>query len=391
MSMVELKNILKVEDPSGRVYYLGTLKPLEIKQLTFVPVVSGTEEPTEDSSESLNSKAGGYQRAGDSKRMRDIKRFILDRPSCLIPPVLLCARGKWSFTPQSNSTKNFGTIQASDLAAIIDGQHRLGGLWKLAIDQEVDETVKSRPIPFMAIDDMQEDEEKQEFVDINGNQKGVKKSLLVYLDREGDFASKVADALREDEESVFRGRIGLEKRHDWQLILFGAAKECVDLMFSKNFTVTKDFNPKDDLKLQASAISFVLSYWKAVKSSMHEYWSDIDKMPAIDAKKSPDKPGTSGFQYRLLEETGIRAFSKLAAKLFSARWMASSKAPSFDSITSDLESLAKRDRVKLVLTKPKFNAEVLKLNSDLKSTGKAGVEAIYLYLEAECDQIIQGN
>ena len=37
---VEVRNVLRVEDPIGVVYYLGTIKPQQIKELTFVPVVT---------------------------------------------------------------------------------------------------------------------------------------------------------------------------------------------------------------------------------------------------------------------------------------------------------------------------------------------------------------
>jgi DGQHR domain-containing protein len=320
--------------------------------------------------------------------MEKIKDFIVHRRACLIPPVLLSARGNWKFTP-SNANKSFGTIQADDLAAIIDGQHRLGGLLKLANDSTIDEELKQRPIPFMAVDDMDIAIEKQEFVDINGNQKGVKKSLLVYLEREDNFSAMAALAMMEDEESVFKGRIDTQKKHDWTIFLFGAAKECVDLMFSKNFTAPKGFDPYQDKEVRAAAIGFVLNYWRTVRDAMPEFWADMEKMPNISVKKSKDKPGTSDFDYRLLEETGIRAFSKLAAKLFVTTWIDGIKSPAFELISKYLEKMAGREQVKLVLSKPSKNDAVLKLNNDLKSTGKAGVDAIFIYLESELQQVIQ--
>jgi len=383
----ELKNVLKIVDPTGLTYYLGTITPSEIKSLTFVPVV--TEAASQgDTSEGLKEVPGGYQRSGETKRMEKIKEFIIHRPSCLIPPVLLSARGHWKFTP-SSASKSFGSIQAEDLAAIIDGQHRLGGLLKLASDENIDEELKQRPIPFMAVDNMDIAIEKQEFVDINGNQKGVKKSLLVYLEREDNFSAMVALAMMEDEESVFKGRIDTQKKHDWTIFLFGAAKECVDLMFSKNFTAPKSFDPYLDKEVRAASIEFVLRYWRTVKDVMPEFWGDMEKMPNIGVRKSKDKPGTSDFDYRLLEETGIRAISKLAAKLFVTTWIDGIKSPSFDLISKYLENMASRERVKLVLSKPSKNESVLRLDSDLKSTGKAGVDAIFIYLESELQQVIQ--
>lgn len=386
----ELKNVLKVVDPTGLTYYLGTITPEEIKALTFVPVVTETSQQ-DNEVERLKEVPGGYQRSGDTKRMIKIKEFIVKRPSCLIPPVLLSARGKWKFTPSSSTNKNIGTIQADEQAAIIDGQHRLGGLLQLAVDDNISDDLKKRPIPFMAIDSMDLDIEKQEFVDINGNQKGVKKSLLVYLEREDNFSAMAALALMEDEESVFKGRIDTQKKHDWTVFLFGAAKECIDLTYSRSFIIPKGFDPFSSKDVRPAAIEFVLNYWRAVRDAMPEFWADMDKMPNFGVKKSKDKPGTTGFDYRLLEETGIRAFSKLASELFVTTWIDGMKSPSFELITNYLDQLAAREQVKLVLSKPSKNEEVLKIDSDLRSTGKAGVDAIFIHLKSELQRVIQGG
>lgn len=390
---VELKNVLKVTDPTGLVYYLGTLTPLEIKNLTFVPVVTKTPFSVDESSW-LNEQPDGYQRAGDPKRMQAIKKFIVDeftvrQRSCLIPPVLLSARGQWKFTPANKQFENFGTIQANELAAIIDGQHRLGGLWQLAIDSEVKDILKQRPIPFMAVDNMEPKSEEREFIDINDNQKGVKKSLTRYLEREKSFFGMAANALMTDEESVFYGRIDTQKKEDWIVIQFGAVKECIELMFNTDFKRSKQFDPQQDEKVRTSAIAFVLKYWQTVKESMPEFWSDMEKMPSINTKKSKEYPGTNSFRYRLLEETGIRAFSKLASELFSITWIEGIRSPSFDKIEKYLEAMAKRDKVRRVLTKPKEDQTVLDLDPELKSTGKAGVNAIFRHLKDELLQVIQ--
>ncbi len=383
---VELKNVLKVEDPSGLVYYMGTLAPEYIKKLTFVPVVSPSQR-SGDESILLNERPDkGYQRAGEIKRMETIAKFVKEHPRCLIPPVVLASRGKWHFTPTAKSD-HFGTLQAEDLAAIIDGQHRLGGLLRLAHDPDAGADAKARTIPFMAVDNLPEEEERQEFVNINDNQKGVKKSLIHYLSRDKTFAGRAATALAEDEESVFKGRIGIQKREDWDIFLFGAAKECVDLMFGKKMTQVKKFDPTKDESVQEAAIEFVLKYWKAVRDAMPEFWSDMDKMPPFGLKRSKEQPGVSAFHYRLLEETGIRAFSKLANELFFLTWMDPLKAPAFDAIKEYLGKMTESADVRKALTKPKHDATVLEMDPNLKSTGKAGVDAIFLYLEAELDKV----
>jgi DGQHR domain-containing protein len=382
---VELKNVLKVIDPCGLTYFLGTLTPKEIKQLIFVPVVNLAER--DDSTLFLVEKPGGYQRAGDSKRMDVIRDFVKGRPNCLIPPVVLSARSQWEFTPVSKQHDRFGSIQAKEVAAIIDGQHRLGGLLRLVNDEEADDNLKSRPIPFMAIDDMGFDLEKQEFVDINYNQQGVKKSLIHYLNREESFAGKAAFALMEDEESPFKGRIDSETKHPWSLILFGAIKECVEEMFGENMRKSRSFNPELDGSLQEQAIEFVLQYWRCVQTCLPEFWADLSLMPAPKEKKSKEKPGTAGFNFRLLEETGIRAFARLADTLFHINWLDTTRQPSFDAVRRYLTELAKRENVRKALTKPSKDESITKWDPDLKSSGKAGVKAIHHHLVSELQLI----
>lgn len=382
----ELRNVLRVEDPTGLVYYLGTITPAEIKQLTFVPVVSASEREGQDESILLNERPNeGYQRSGEVKRMQKICEAVQSRPKCLIPPVVIATRGAWKFTAASPKTPNFGTITASDQAAIIDGQHRLGGLLRL-LKEAADESVKGRQIPFMAVDELDQQDEREEFMVINDNQKGVKKSLIHYLGKDKDFYGRAAYALMEDDGSPFKGRIDIQKKHDWDLVLFGAVKECVELMFGDAVRTAKKFDPYKDEKIQERAIEYVLSYWKAVRENLPEFWADIEKMPPIGAKKSKEKPGTTAFTYRLLEETGIRAFSELASELFALTWMDLGK-PSFEQIGDYLSKMSGSDQLKKVLTKPKHDPTVLELDPKLDSSGKAGVKALSTWLHDELRKV----
>ena len=385
-----LKNVLQIQDPTGLQYFLGTLHASEIKELTMVPVVTMSPPVGEDPELQLNENSqDGYQRAGDPGRMQKIADFVMKRPACVIPPVLLSCRGQWLFEPTSKNS-SIGTLVANDLAAIVDGQHRLGGLWRLARDTSSPSELRNRVIPFMAVADMTLEDEKQEFVDINGNQRGVKKSLLRYLDRHLTFSGRAATALMEDEESVFKGRIDEQKKRDWSLMLFGAAQDCVDEMFGRALQIKK-FNPENNSQQQESALEFALLYWRTVRDSLPTFWSDIDYMPPVDTHKSKQQPGTRAFRYRLLEETGLRAFSRLACDLFAMTWMDALHAPSWDTITQYLTTLGQSEKIDLILSKPKVRPEVLDENPLLKSTGKAGVDTLYLYLKDELLRIAQSG
>lgn len=116
---MRINDVIKVEDRDF-VYYLGTLNPSQILELTFVPC----EVPVAALENVLNIRhQGGYQREGDVKRMEKIKSHYAENNGSLIPPVLLSTRGSWEFLPAGRNTPNFGAIQANDCAAIIDGQH----------------------------------------------------------------------------------------------------------------------------------------------------------------------------------------------------------------------------------------------------------------------------
>lgn len=146
-----LTNVLHVQEPTGLKYFLGTLHASEIKELTMVPVVTRSSPSTDDPELQLNEdSADGYQRAGDTQRMQKIADFVKERPDCVIPPVLLSCRGQWAFEPSSKNS-SIGTLVADSLAAIVDGQHRLGGLWRLARDTSSSVELKNRVIPFMAV------------------------------------------------------------------------------------------------------------------------------------------------------------------------------------------------------------------------------------------------
>ena len=296
----KLQNVLCIQDPTGLRYFLGTLHASEIKELTMVPVVTLTPPDAEHPDLWLNENSeAGYQRAGESRRMALIADFIRARPNCVIPPVLLSCRGRWMFEPASK-TSTIGTLVAHDLAAIVDGQHRLGGLWRLATNTHAPPQLRNRVVPFMAIADMSLEDEKREFVDVNSNQRGVKKSLLRYLDRHVSFSGRAATALMEDEESVFQGRIDEQKKRDWSLILFGATQDCVDEMFGRALNIKK-FDPARNPHQQEPALEFTLTYWRTVKEALPMFWADIDKLPAVRVRKSKDNPGTRAFRYRLLE------------------------------------------------------------------------------------------
>jgi DGQHR domain-containing protein len=380
---MEIKDVLRVEDPNGLVLYMGVLAPNQIKQLTFVPIAS-----KKDTHEILVVRTEqGYQREGDVKRMAQIKKFLSESPKSLIPPVLLSTRDAWEFIP--GKVANFGTLKANDLAAVIDGQHRLGGLSLLNDDESIDKKVRDRRIPFLAVSDLEVRREEEEFVAINNNQKGVKKSHIAYIMREKAFPNQAALALMEDDESPLCNRISIEKPEDWSVATFGHVTTMVSLTFNSFFITNAKFDPVnggDDLR--AKGIEILIEYWKRVRDAFPDQWADMELMPDPHQKKSTAMPGTKKFRFRLLEGTGLLAFAKIGSKILYRSWIPSSSDIAWDHVSSELSHLAQRERVKLILQKisPVNRADIMALNPKLDSFGKAGFEAMAEILEGALEE-----
>jgi DGQHR domain-containing protein len=380
---LKIDNVLQVVDPAGLTYYMGTITPPEIMQLTFVPCVVRVNEDV------LNVRTqDGYQREGDKKRMSEISDFYAKNLSSLIPPVLLSTRGKWKFTPQPK-TSAFGTIEAQDCAAVIDGQHRLGGLSMLCTKEGLPNEALMRTIPFMAIEFADVPKESQEFEVINGRQKGIKPSHLKYIKRSADFTGNAANMLKEDEDSVFFGRIAIAERHDWDLITFGAACELVDLTFDSYFCSNTLFRPKASEEAQAKALIFLQNYWKAVAQAFDGMWHEIHILPPVGSTKSAQHPGRTKFKFRVLEETGLRAIASLGSRVLRKAWMDDAEDISWPSVDTFLQKVANDTKVNLVMQKlkPENKEAILAIDARFQMQGKAGAAPLIQTLLGALDKV----
>lgn len=374
---MHITEVLRVTD-RDYVYYLGTIDPSQILQLTYVPC----EVPVASLANVLNIRhEGGYQREGNVNRMKKIKEHYASSNIGLIPPVLLSPRGKWKFTP-INSKSNFGMLEADDCAAIIDGQHRLGGLSLISSDDSLTLEQKSRKIPFMAVEFESDNIEKKQFEIINDEQKGIPKSHLKFINREASTEAMIAFALKDESESVFYQRIGVASRSDWDLVTFGAVEEIVSYTFD-DFFITNAFKPKESDHSKVKAINIAIKYWQLVKECFPEMWSDMQKMPTPGIPKSPASPGRAKFKYRLLEETGLKAFGKLGSRLLNHAYMQNSGDVAWETVRQYLMSMASEKRLNLALQKKnKENATALiELDPGLQFQGNAGVPALWRIVE----------
>ena len=370
--MPVINNVLQIKDPSGLVYYLGAITPSQIMELTFVPCVVNVNDDI------LNIRSqNGYQREGDRKRMKQIKEFYSEHTASLIPPVLLSTRGAWRFTPAS-ARASIGSIEANDLASVIDGQHRLGGLSMIALNGDSSDEALHRNIPFMAVEFVDIKTESDEFEVINGKQKGIKPSHLKYIRKNETFAGNAAGMLREDTDSIFYGRIAIATRADCDLITFKAATDLVAYTFD-NIFCTNAFRPDSSEENQQKAMHVLSEYWKKVSQVFSLQWSDIEYMPAIFSVKSPEHPGRSKFVYRILEETGLRAFAKLGAIILTKSWLRAGNDVAWQNVDDLLKKVASDPRTQLALQKikPHNKNEIIAIDPGLQMQGLAGEKTLY--------------
>lgn len=368
-----IENVMRISDPSGLTYYLGSIIPNQIMELTFVPCVLKINDDI------LNIRTlGGYQREGDRKRMKQIADFYKENPRSIIPPVLLSTRGAWAFSPQSrNST--LGTITTSDQVSIIDGQHRLGGLSILAQDENCPEEISLRHIPFIAVDFESIESEPNEFEIINGKQKGIKPSHLMYIRRNESFEGNAAYMLQTDPDSVFCGRIAISTSKDWDLITFKAAQQIVASTFDPVFRNNAfDIDTEEN---QLKAMEILQRYWRSVSEVFAEMWSDIGSLPSPRQPKGKTE-GRAKFQYRLLEETGLRAFGRLGSNILLKSWLPGSADVAWDSVNLHLTRVAQNERVNLVMQKLRSHNRdaILAVDPRLIQQGLAGEKTLYTYL-----------
>jgi len=369
---MRISNVMQIVDASGLTYYLGVITPAQIRELTFVPcVVRANEDVLEVRTQD------GYQREGDGKRMKQIKDFYSVSLRSLVPPILLSTRGNWRFTPSTRGS-TFGAIEASDLAAVIDGQHRLGGLSMLAQDPASSDDAKNRSIPFMAVD-LALENESQEFETINGKQKGIKPSHLRYIRRGETFTGNAATMLKEDEDSVFFNRIAIDKRKEHDLITFGSACNLVDSTFNTYFCTNTHFRPGESEENQAKAMQFLIRYWKTVAQVFDVMWSDLSKLPLPGLPKTTSHPGRHKFEYRLLEETGLVAFAKLSPTILFRSWISHGSEIAWENVESQLTKIANDPTVNLAMQKLRAGnrEEILAINPGLINQGAAGVTTLY--------------
>jgi DGQHR domain-containing protein len=281
------------------VYFIGTISTDKIKLSTFVPVIEDA-----DTYLSYEVDEGNYQRPGTKSRMNLIKKYFHENPNRLVPPIILSGRGNWKFSGSGVT----GSISVEGRAAIIDGQHRAGGLVAL-YEQESE----PREIDFVCFENLSLEEEIEEFVTINGEQKGVPKPLNTFL--KGGDDVEIAWTLNLHEDSPFRDKI-FRVRGDANTYY---------ALHSMARNVKDTFNNGAFLSLNVdSRVEALIMFWKLIAKHNSEAWKDIERPKRQQEMK-------------LCELTGIIAWSSVGAQVLLKGWAPESKTFNWDEIEKVIE------------------------------------------------------
>jgi DNA sulfur modification protein DndB len=300
------------EDELGNelVYYSGVISSDEAKDITFVPVMKelhGNKSP-------LNEVQGGYQRPGLGTRMRAFGRYLEATELAIVPPVLLSTRGRWRFVEEDG---DFGHIEVQGQAAIIDGQHRLGGfIYLFEANEEV------RAIDFVAYDGLDADEEARVFNTINGNAKGVPKGVGAVID--GEWSTQVALRLKEDSGSPFQDKIFIAAKREIPGALFNLSS--MQEQIRRTFSHGSFASLTNDEDVDAM-YSIAERYWETIAEAFSEEWEDINRKPKDQ-------------EFKLLELTGIIAWSLAAGDILGPNFDSNSKSMDWEAVEELITQLA---------------------------------------------------
>ena len=186
---------------SGSVgLYLIALKPSEIFNYTKV---SRIEEDPER----------GYQRLLDKHRVTKIATYI--NGGKIVPGSVILSAQDSSAISFNSKTSELTFPAEEGFFLVIDGQHRLYG--SIKAEREFHSKIK---IPICILTNLSHVEEVQYFIDINGNQKGVSKTLRIELTKfllEDDYSIdairlRLFDDLNTSPDSPLFGKLSATRR-----------------------------------------------------------------------------------------------------------------------------------------------------------------------------------
>lgn len=314
---------------------MATLTPDKLKELAFISTYSARDE------QSTSPHKNGYQREPMEARFPGIGRYYArDNNRHLITPLIASAR---VYNPQDQARFNqlfakgdMKTIHkefGKHVFSIVDGQHRMGGLywaWLNLEDFQAD-------VPVMIYYGLHYTEEANLFDDINTSQRKLPKALIeatkVHMEA-GDkshaqFIREIAYSIANDGDSVW---------HDLVNMTGGPAERDRPVTFeglrraTGNMLNDRTISRLQDRKLRVDKVAKM--YWELVSKACSVAW-DGHEREAFDEE---------GFivmepvQYKIKDLAGMAALSRLGQDLLNSALDKGETEEDFWSALADLVS-----------------------------------------------------
>lgn len=168
-------------------FYIAAMESNDLKEMCFVS--RRKEEPIK-----------GFQRLLNKKRAKSIANY-LDEEKGVIPSALILSAQDNAKIRYDSKTKKISFEKCSESMLVIDGQHRLYGLFDAKNNYE---------IPVVIFEGLTSSDEVRLFIDINTTQKGVPSALILDIKSQAGTETKLEERQRNlfdqlDNDSVLSG------------------------------------------------------------------------------------------------------------------------------------------------------------------------------------------
>lgn len=168
-------------------FYMATMESNDLKDMCFVS--RRKEEPIK-----------GFQRLLNKKRAKSIATYLDDEKGVIPSAIILSAQDNAKIRFDAK-TKKLSFEKCSESMLVIDGQHRLYGLF---------DANNSYEIPVIIFEGLTSSEEVRLFIDINTTQKGVPSALILDIKSQAGTETKLEERQRNlfdqlDSDSVLSG------------------------------------------------------------------------------------------------------------------------------------------------------------------------------------------
>lgn len=303
--------IVKTDADGNEVeYYFGSLPSRIAYDVCFVPILADElkrKKPGYLLEVLPGAAKDGYQRQGSKKRMEAFADYVNENPLRYTPAVVLSGRDMWDFDDDEF------TLTVRSPAAVIDGQHRVGGY---VADYQTNGI--SRMIDFVLMN-ISISEEKRTFLDINATAKSVASGVVAAI--QNTTAYQVAELLNTRPGSIFNGKFFISKRNSLSLFNINSVKEQIEETFSHGaFDAIRD-----NIDIMYEIMS---AYWEEIALAFPDEWEDSEV-------KSRER------KFKLLELTGLIAWSRIASEIIVPAFDPNSESVDWTAVHRKIGSLAK--------------------------------------------------